>query len=65
MRADDDERDGARKRSFAALELKTVIREDHGARRRRRTGVCARIAGTDAGFESVRHVRGTNGDGVR
>ena len=31
VRADDDERDGARKRSFAALELKTVIRENHGA----------------------------------
>ena len=30
VRADDDERDGARKRSFAALELKTVIRENHG-----------------------------------
>ena len=30
VRADEDERDGARKRSFAALELKTVIRENHG-----------------------------------
>ena len=29
--ADDDARDAARRRTLASLELKTVIRENHGA----------------------------------